>query len=375
MAPLHVGLIGCGNISGQYLDTSRLHPEIEIVACADLDQDAAETQARAFGVPKVYDPPALLKDPDVDLVVNLTPPAVHAEVTLEAIAHGKHVFTEKPLAPTLELADAIVEAAKAADVAVGCAPATFLGGGLQTCRKLIDDGWIGTPVAATAFFTNRGYEHWHPNIDPFYGFGGGPMLDIGPYLISTLISFFGPVRRVSASTHRFAETRPRPGGPDIPIEVSTHSAGTLDFVSGPIVTVITSWEMWAARLPYIEVYGTEGTLDAPNPDVFTGNPVLRRGEPRDLSFEPHPPGGGDWREIPMSHRGDIGRGIGIADMADAIRTGRPIRAGLELGYHSLEVMVAFDESSRTGRHVEIRSTCDRPAPLPAVGAGEPIRFA
>jgi len=378
MNPLRVGLLGCGNISGQYIETARMHPEIEVVACADLNRDAADAQARAYGIGKVADPSALVRDPDVDLVVNLTPPAVHADVTLEAIEHGKHVFTEKPLAPSLDLADAVRKAAASAGVQVGGAPATFLGGGLQTCRKLIDDGWIGTPVAGTAFFTNRGYEHWHPNVDPFYGFGGGPMLDLGPYLISTLISFFGPVRRVSASTHRFSETRPRPGHQpgenEIPVGVTTHAAGTVDFASGPIITVVTSWEMWAARLPYLEVYGTGGTLSAPNTDVFDGNPVLRRPDARDLSFEPYPPGGGPWLEIPLSHRGDVGRAIGVADMADAIRNGRPIRAGLDLAYHTLEVMLAFDESSQTGQHVEIRSTCDRPEPLPALGPGDAIRF-
>lgn len=379
MNPMRVGLLGCGNISGQYIETARIHPEIEVVACADLNPEAAEAQSRAYGVAKASSPADLVRDPGIDLVVNLTPPAVHAEVTLEAISQGKHVFTEKPLAPTLELADSIAKAAAEAGVSIGGAPATFLGGGLQTSRKLIDDGWIGNPVAGTASFTNRGYEHWHPNIDPFYGFGGGPMLDIGPYLISTLISFFGPVRRVSASTRRFSETRPRPAGTrgsgPIAVDVSTHAAGTVDFVSGPIITVITSWEMWAARLPYLEIYGTEGTLSAPNPDVFDGSPALRRGEQRDLSLEPYPPGGGNWRDIPLSHRGDVGRAIGVADMADAIRSERPIRAGLELAYHSLEVMLAFDESSRTGQHVEMQSTCERPELLPVVGPGEQIRFA
>src|SRR5262245_15731626 len=209
MDPLRIGFLGCGNVSRSYIESSALFPQLEVVACADLNRAAAEQQASAYGIANVHDPESLFADPDVELVVNLTPPAVHADVSLAAIARGKHVYSEKPLAPTIELADRIVSAARDANVSVGCAPATFLGGGLQTSRKLIDDGWIGTPRAATAFFTNRGYEYWHPNIDPFYGFGGGPMLDLGPYLITTLVSFFGPVRRVSASTRRFDETRLR----------------------------------------------------------------------------------------------------------------------------------------------------------------------
>lgn len=380
MSPTRIGFLGCGNVSRSYIESAAGFPEqLEVVACADMNRSAAEQQAADYGIAKVHDPETLLRDPDVDLVVNLTPPAVHADLSLAAIEQGKHVYSEKPLAPTLALADQIVLAAREHNVSVGCAPATFLGGGLQTSRKLIDDGWIGNPVAATAFFTNRGYEHWHPNVDPFYGFGGGPMLDLGPYLITTLVSFFGPVARVSASTRRFSETRPRPKGgartDDVNIEVSTHAAGTVEFVSGPIVTAITSWEMWANRLPYIEIYGTAGTLSTPDPDVFTGTPIVRRGDQRDLSEAPYPPGGGDWRPVPMTHRGDVGRAIGIADMADALSTGRPIRADLKLAYHVLEVMLAFDLSSSRGEHVTIASTCERPDALPSVGPADPVRFA
>lgn len=379
MSPTRIGFLGCGNVSRSYVESARIFPDqLEIVACADVNRAAAEQQADRYDIPRVHDPDTLLRDADVDLIVNLTPPDIHADLTLAAIAAGKHVYSEKPLAPTLELADKIVSAAREKGVSVGCAPATFLGGGLQTSRKLIDDGWIGTPLAATAFFTNRGYEHWHPNVNPYYGFGGGPMLDLGPYLITTLISFFGPVHRVSGSTRRFSESRPRPnaapGAEDIPVEVSTHAAGTIDFVDGPIVTVITSWEMWATKLPFIEIYGTAGTLSTPDPDVFTGTPVVRRGDRRDLSEAPYPPGGGEWTPVPMSHRGDVGRAIGVADMADALSVGRPIRADMELAYHVLEVMLAFDESSQRGEHIQIASQCLRPAALPSVGPHQPVLF-
>jgi predicted dehydrogenase len=378
VSPVKLGFIGCGHVSGEYFDSCALYREVEVLACADLDRSLAERQAEQYGIPRVLATEELLADRDVEIVVNLTPPAVHAEVTLAAIAAGKHVYTEKPFAPTLELADKIVAAARDAGVAVGCAPATFMAGAFQTARKLIDDGWIGHPVAATAFFTNRGYEYWHPHIEPFYSPGGGPMLDIGPYLISVLIDFFGPAVRVDALTRRVSETRPRPHGipgvDDIEVRVATHAAGNIEFASGPVATVITSWEMWASRLPFVEVYGTEGSISVPFKDEFGSEPLLRRGEPADLGYVTTEPGGGPWLEVAMTHRADTGRGVAVADMANGLRTGRPFRANRDFGYHSLEVMLAFDEASRRGEHVEIRSTCERPAALPTVAAGEPVRF-
>jgi predicted dehydrogenase len=378
IAPMRIGIVGCGNVSGDYFESCATHPELDVVACADADSAAAERQAEKYGVACVQPPVELLSNPDIELVVNLTPPAVHADVTLQAIEGGKHVFTEKPLAPTLEVAGEIISRAREAKVEVGCAPATFLGGGLQTCRKVVDDGWIGEPVAATAFFTSRGYEHWHPYVDFFYAPGGGPMLDVGPYLVTALVHLLGPVSRICASTKRFSDTRARPlssrGTGEISVGVATHAAGTIDFETGAVATVITSWEMWSTRLPYMEIYGTEGTLSVPNPDEFSGTPLVRRGALADLAQVPTPPGGGEWHEIPMTHRGDVGRGIAIADMVDALRTGRGFRANSEFAYHALEVLLAFDKSSETGSHVLPRSTCERPAALPAVAAGESVRF-
>lgn len=376
---MRLGIVGCGQVSESYIESSAVHSDLlHVVACADVARPLAERRAEQFGVPRVHDVEALLADPEVDIVVNLTPAGVHAEVTLAAIAAGKHVYTEKPLAQSVEAGERIVAAARAAGVSVGSAPATFLGGGLQTCRKIIDDGWIGEPRAATAFFTSRGNERWHAHVDHFYAPGGGPMLDVGPYLFSALVSWFGPVRRVSASTRRFEESRVRgrefAGARDVPVQVSTHAAGTVDFHSGAIVTVITSWEMWTSSLPYIEIYGSEGVLSTPDPNLFTGSPRLRRGERQDLSDKPYRPFGGDWRDVPMAFSGDVGRAVGIAEMADAIQTGRPIRAGLEMAFHVLEVMEAFERSSERGTHVEITSTCGRPAPLPVVPAGDEPRF-
>jgi predicted dehydrogenase len=375
---VRVGVIGCGHVSGEYFESFAMHREIELVACADLDHALASKQAERFGIPMVLHPEDLLADSGIEIVVNLTPPTVHAEVSLAVIAAGKHVFSEKPLATTLEDADRILAAAREARVMVGCAPSTFLGGPLQTLRKVVDDGWIGEPRAATAFFSFRGGEHWHPNIDPFYAKGAGPMLDIGCYLISTLINVFGPATRVAAITKRFTDTRPRPGGTpgvdDIKIEVSTHAAGTIEFASGPVATMITSWEMWASKLPFVEIYGTQGSVSVPYDDVWGGQPLVRRGEPSDLGYIPTKPGGGSWREAPATHNNQAHRAVAIADMASALRDGTPFRANQDVAYHTLEVMLAFDESAGRNEHVELESTCGRPPALPSVAAGEPVRF-
>jgi predicted dehydrogenase len=376
--PVKVGVIGCGHVSGEYFASFPMHREIELAACADLDRELAVKQAGQFGIPKALRPDELLADPDIEIVVNLTPPTVHAEVSLAAIAAGKHVFSEKPLATTLADAEAILAAASDAGVLVGCAPSTFLGGPLQTLRKVVDDGWIGEPRAATAFFSFRGGEHWHPHIDPFYAKGAGPMLDIGCYLISTLINVFGPAERVAAITKRYTDTRPRPGGTpgvdDIKVEVNTHAAGTIEFASGPVVTMLTSWEMWASKLPFIEIYGTQGSVSVPYDDVWGGQPIVRRGELSDLAYIPTKPGGGSWREAPATHNNQAHRAVAIADMASALRNGTPFRANQDVAYHTLEIMLAFDESSERDAHVELRSTCERPPALPSVAAGEPVRF-
>ena len=376
--PVKVGVIGCGHVSGEYFQSFPMHREIELAACADLAQSLAEQQAERFQIPKALHPDELLADPEIEIVVNLTPPTAHAKVSLAAIAAGKHVFSEKPLATTIEDGQRLVSAAREAGVLLGCAPSTFLGGPLQTLRKVVDDGWIGEPRAATAFFSFRGGEHWHPNIDPFYAKGAGPMLDIGCYLISTLINIFGPATRVAAIAKQYTPTRLRPGGTpgvdDIKVEVSTHSAGTIEFASGPVVTMITSWEMWASKLPFIEIYGTQGSVSVPYDDVWGGQPMIRRGELGDLAYIPTAPGGGSWREVPPTHNNQAHRAVAIADMASALRDGTPFRANHELAYHTLEAMLAFDQSSERNETVQLDSTCERPPALPSVAAGEPVRF-
>lgn len=351
-----IGIIGTGNIFGAYVKGCRAFDLLKIVACADIDQSKAEAKAREFNVPRACSVQELLADPQIDIVVNLTVPKVHAQVSLAIIEAGKHVYSEKPLAVTRQDGQRVLAAAREKGVRVGCAPDTFLGGGLQTCRKLVDDGWIGEPVAVAAFMVQHGPESWHPNPDFFYQVGAGPLFDVGPYYLTALINLLGPVKRVAGlSRISFPERYPTSEGNRgrrIAVEVPTHVTGLLEFVSGPIGTLITSFDVWAARLPYIEVYGAEGTLSAPDPNGFGGPVLVRRA------------GAGEWSSIPLTHSAEVNRGIGVADMAYAITFDRPHRANGDMAYHVLEIMHALEESSRTGRHIEISSRCDRPASLP-----------
>lgn len=354
---IKVGIIGCGNISGIYLKNSRqLLQNLEIVACADIDLARAEAKAAEYGI-RACSPADLLADPEIQIVINLTIPKVHAEVSLAAVEAGKSVYSEKPLAINRRDGQRVLEAAEARGVRVGCAPDTFLGGGLQTCRKLIDEGAIGQPVAATAFMMSPGHERWHPDPDFFYQPGGGPMFDMGPYYLTALISILGPVRRVTGSARitrpeRLITSQPK-AGQKIQVNVPTHVAGVLDFESGVVGTIITSFDVWAAQLPRLEIYGTEGSLSLPDPNTFGGPVYVRRAD------------AADWGEVPLTH-GYIenSRGLGVADLAYALRSGRPHRANGAMAYHVLDIMEAFHDASQEGRHIDLKSYCDRPAPLP-----------
>ncbi|MDX1522053.1 MAG: Gfo/Idh/MocA family oxidoreductase [Anaerolineae bacterium] len=351
-----VGIIGCGNISGQYLQGCRTFDMLDLVSCADLDQAKAETVAEANGLRAYPSPQALLDDPDLDIVINLTIPAVHAEVSLLIIAAGKHPYSEKPLAISRADGQAILKAAQKRGVRVGCAPDTFLGGGLQTCRKLIDEGQIGQPVGATAFMMSAGPERWHPNPGFFYQTGAGPMFDMGPYYLTALIHLLGPVERGAGATpHSFGErgaNNQAPQGEHIPVEVPTYVTGLLNFQSGPIATLVTTFDGWYTNVPNIEIYGSEGTLHVPDPNHFQGPVRLRRA------------GDDQWLEVPLTHAFDMRRGIGVADLAYGLVYDRPHRPSGELAYHVLDVMHAIEDSSQTGRHIAIESRCERPAALP-----------
>jgi predicted dehydrogenase len=355
--PVRVGIIGCGTISAAYFKGLKPYNIVDVVACADLVPNRAAEKALEFEVPKACTVDELLADPNIDLVVNLTIPKAHFEVNAAAIAEGKSTLCEKPLAVTREDGIRTVELARERGVRVGCAPDTFLGGGIQTCRKLIDDGWIGEPVAATAFMVGHGHESWHPAPDFYYQAGGGPMFDMGPYYITALVNLLGPVKRVSGSTKStFSErTITREGdryGERIPVETTTHLAGTLDFASGAIATMIMSFDVWAHHLPRIEIYGSEGSLSVPDPNRFDGPVRVRRA------------GSDTWSEVPLTHSPNVSRGIGTADLAYGLVYGRAHRVNGDLACHVLDVMASFDDSSTTGSHVTMQTTCERPAPLP-----------
>ncbi len=359
MEPVKVGIIGCGAISGIYCrNLGKLRP-VELAACADLDFARAQACADEYGA-RALEVDTLLADPEIELVLNLTTPNAHFEVARAALDAGKHVYNEKPLAVEREEGRHLLDLAAEKGLLVGGAPDTFLGAGLQTCRKLIDEGAIGEPVAATAFMTCHGHESWHPAPEFYYQVGGGPMFDMGPYYLTALVSLMGAVRRATGSTRITFPTRTITSEPKrgtvIPVDVPTHVAGILDFRNGAIGTIITSFDVWAAGLPHLEIYGREGSLSAPDPNTFGGPVRVRRA------------GDDAWREVPLTHPyPENSRGLGVADMALALRSGGAPRAGGELAFHVLDIMHAIHEASNNGAHAELTSACARPEPMPEGG--------
>ncbi len=358
MAKLRVGIVGIGKISGIYLQnlTGMFADRVSVVAVADLVGERSQEAARQYSIPRACTLDELLESPDVDLVLNLTVPQAHFDVSLRAVEAGKHVYVEKPLTATRDQAARVLEGAAARGVRVGGAPDTFLGAGIQTCRKLIDDGWIGRSIAATAFMMNHGHEHWHPAPEFYYKAGGGPMFDMGPYYLTALVNLLGPVARVAGSARKTFPTRtvlsePLKGS-RIEVEVPTHVAGLIDFESGAVATLITSFDVWSHSMPHIEIYGTEGTLRVPDPNTFGGPVLVRRGRSE------------DWSEVPLLFGyPENCRGLGVADMADAIAFGRPHRASGALASHVLDLMHGFHDASETGRAYSVLVGCGMPAAM------------
>lgn len=356
MASIKVGIIGCGNISGIYLQKGQTFPVLKISACADLEMERAIAQGNKYGV-KSCSVSELLEDPEIGIVVNLTPPSAHASIALAALSAGKSVYNEKPLSITRQDALKMLALAQEKSLRVGCAPDTFLGAGLQTCRSVIDSGMIGRPIAATAFFLGRGPEGWHPDPEFFYKVGGGPMFDMGPYYLTALVNLIGPVKRVTGSAQigipdRAIGSEPKKGQ-KILVETPTHLVGVLDFEQGAVGTIVTSFDVWAHSLPRIEIYGSEGTLRVPDPNTFGGEVEIWRPENK------------EWQKVPHTHGySENTRSIGIADMAQAILTGRPHRASGALAYHVLDIMHSVIDASKTGHHISLSSGIERPLPFP-----------
>jgi len=355
--PVGVGVIGCGAISPAYLKAAAKFPILLIVALADAQPYAAEKRATEFGR-RAKSVEALLADPAVEIVLNLTTPLAHVEVGLQALAAGKHVYSEKPLGIDLEDARRLTAEAEARCLRLGCAPDTFLGGGHQTARAVIDAGRIGRPIGGTAFFMCPGHERWHPNPGFYYLRGGGPMLDMGPYYITDLVNLLGPVESVVGVATRSRDERVAASaarnGERFPVEVATHVTGVLRFVGGAAVSMTMSFDVAKHGHAPIEIYGETGALIVPDPNYFGGKVKMAAT-------------GKSWRGVPVKrpYADDNYRSLGLADMAQAIRTGRPHRASGELALHALEVMQAFQRSSDEGRAIVIASRPARPAALPS----------
>ena len=357
MKPVKVGLVGSGFISEIYMQNSKVFNSFEIVSCSDLIKERSEGRAKEYGIPKVMSTEEIMNDPDVEIVLNLTTPDAHYSVAKQAIEAGKSIYNEKPLSIDLSNGKELVDLAMENNVLIGGAPDTFLGGGIQTCRKLIDDGLIGKPVAVSAFMTCPGHESWHPDPGFYYKKGGGPMFDMGPYYLTALVNLVGPIKQVKASTkitfdERTITSEPK-NGTKIRVDVPTHVTGIMDFHNQATGVIITSFDVWGAQLPRIEVYGTHGSLSVPDPNTF-GGPV-----------QVYLPDDKEGKDVPLTHGyTSNNRGLGVADMACALRSGRPHRANGDVTYHVLEAMHAFHEASDSERTVKMLSTVERPVPLP-----------
>lgn len=353
-----VGLVGCGAISANYLRNAAHLPILDVVACADLDPDRARACAEEFGIPRPGTVEQVLADPEVQLVVNLTVPAAHAPVARQALESGKHVYNEKPFALDREEGRDLLRRAEDAGLRAGGAPDTFLGAGLQTARKLIDDGLIGRPVAFTGFMLGRGPERFHPNPAFFYQPGGGPMFDMGPYYLTALLNLLGPVKRIAALAPTLIEDRVVAKGPlageAIEVRTPDHVCGLLEFENGAAGTLVTSFAVLHGvydRDHPLVIYGTEGALQVPDPNHFDGTVLVRREADE------------DWTEVPHAFPTGYGRSVGAADLAHALAAGRPHRCSGEQALAVLDLMQGFLEASETGRDFHPTVRYQRPAPM------------
>src|SRR5690349_5381166 len=352
--PVGIGFIGAGVISDTYLENLNSFADTNVVAVGDLFPDAAKAKAEKHGIAVSGGPEVVLDNPDVELVVNLTIPAAHAEVALQAIDAGKHVWNEKPLALDRVSAKAVLEAADAAGLRVGCAPDTFLGSGLQTARRLIEDGEIGTPLTALVLMQSPGPESWHPNPAFLFQEGAGPLFDIGPYYLTALIQTFGPIASVAAIGSKSRETRIIGSGPkagqEFAVTVPSHVSASARFESGQSATMIFSFDSPRKRT-LLEVTGTDATMVFPDPNMFEGEIAVQRRD--DDATEP---------TVVATTTMQSSRGTGVLDMARAIRERRPHRAQGALAYHVLDAMISMDEAITSAAYVEVESTVDVPEP-------------
>ncbi|MFM7147003.1 MAG: Gfo/Idh/MocA family protein [Actinomycetales bacterium] len=330
LVPVGVGIVGLGNISGTYLGnlTKEFPDVVRIIGCTDLDTERSAGVAHEYGIQNYADLSALLADDRVELVLNLTTPQSHVAISRAALAAGKHVYSEKPIGIDFPTVQVLLAEAESAGLLIGCAPDTFLGAGLQTCRRIVDSGLVGDPIAATIAMVCHGHENWHPSPAFFYQPGAGPLLDMGPYYLTALVCLMGPIRRVIGIEQTTFPTRTITSealsGTVINVEVPTHITALLQFASGATATLLMTFDVWAAQLPHLEIYGTEGTLHGPDPNTFAGPVLIKRGR------------AAAWEEVPVAGRWQHdSRGLGLADLARAIRQGRPPRASGAMATHVL----------------------------------------
>lgn len=356
---LGVGIIGCGNISTAYLQLASMFKGYDIVAVADINMDNARAQAHKFDV-RADTVDDLLAAHDVDLIVNLTIPAAHADVSRAILQAGKHVYSEKPFVLSLSEAVELGKIAKVNNLRIGSAPDTFLGGSHQLARNLIDAGAVGKVTSGTAVVMSSGMEDWHPNPDFFFQKGGGPILDLGPYYICNLVQLLGPVQKVTSFTGMASKARTIQNGPrsgeTVPVETPTTIHSVLSFDNGAIISLLASWDVCASNHPIIELYGTEGTIELPDPNFFGGTLTVtkRNGDPVKKSWD-HPFGVPNFEKTQANYRG-----AGLAEMALAIAEDRMHRCNDEFATHVVEVMTAILEAGETGTVMTMTSTCGKP---------------
>ena len=345
---MNIGIVGCGDISGIYL--KNLHnafgDSVKVAGVCDLIPERAQKVSEQYGVKIYKDMHAMFDEPEIEVILNITRPYEHFDVSMAAIEAGKHVYSEKPLGITLEEGAKIIEAAAKKGVRIGGAPDTFMGAGISACRNLIQNGRIGRPIGATAFMTCPGHESWHPDPEFYYKKGGGPMLDMGPYYVTALVSMLGSVKEVVGMTRRSFETRTitsRPhNGKVIEVETPTNIMGLLSFENGAIATIIQSFDVEVAHLPIIEIYGENGTLGVPDPNTFGGPVTLYRGKSKE--------------DIKISEKySENSRGLGLYDMVCGIKDDYIHAANEKLTLHVLEIMTSIEKSGETGKFIEIKT--------------------
>jgi len=372
MNTLGVGIIGCGNISTTYLKFAPKFGDLEMRAVADINMDAAYARAEEYQV-RANTVDELLAADDIDIIVNLTIPAAHYDITRRILEAGKHAYSEKPFVLNLEEGKALRDLADSKGLRIGSAPDTFFGGSHQLARSVIDAGQIGKVIGGTCHVMSHGMEHWHPNPDFFYQPGGGPILDLGPYYITNLIQLIGPVRAVTAMTATSFPSRTITNGPrtseTVPVDTPTNIHALLEFENGAIITFGASWDVWNSSHPNMELYGTEGSMSLPDPNFFGGDvAVTNRGD--EYSVIPatdHPFG------VPNEeHGGGVMqanyRAAGLADMAQSINEGRLHRCNIDVALHAVDVMTSILAAGETRQWITMTTTCKRPTALTTTAA-------